>query len=188
MTQLVIQIPCLNEEETIGLTIKELPRELPGIDRIDILIVNDGSTDDTVQAALRAGAQHVISHTTNKGLAAAYMSGIDKALQLGADIIVNTDGDNQYRASDIERLIQPILSGEADITIGSRPIEQIDHFSRTKKILQRFGSWMVRWISGTSVNDATSGFRAVNREAARQLFVYNRYTYTIETIIQAGQQ
>jgi glycosyltransferase involved in cell wall biosynthesis len=188
MTRLVIQIPCLNEEETIGLTIKDLPRKITGIDHIDLLVINDGSEDNTAQAALNAGAQHVISHTSNRGLAAAYISGLEKALRLGADIIVNTDADNQYRGSDIERLVQPILRGEADITIGSRPIEQVAHFSRTKKILQRFGSLMVRWISGTSVIDATSGFRAVSREAARHLFVYNRYTYTIETIIQAGQQ
>jgi glycosyltransferase involved in cell wall biosynthesis len=188
MTSLVIQIPCLNEEETIGLTIQELPREITGIDKIDVLVINDGSEDNTVQAALNAGAQHVISHTSKKGLAVAYMSGLEKALRLGADIIVNTDADNQYRGSDIERLIQPILRGEADITIGSRPIQQIAHFSATKKMLHRVGGMMVRWISGTSVIDPTSGFRAISREAARQLFVYNQYTYTIETIIQAGQQ
>jgi glycosyltransferase involved in cell wall biosynthesis len=151
-------------------------------------VINDGSEDNTVQAALNAGAHQVISHTCNRGLAAAYISGLEHALRLRADIIVNTDADNQYRASDIERLIQPILRGEADIVIGSRPIEQIEHFSVTKKILHRFGSFVVRWISGTSVIDATSGFRAVSREAARHLFVYNRYTYTIETIIQASQQ
>jgi glycosyltransferase involved in cell wall biosynthesis len=188
MTRLVIQIPCLNEEETIALTIRELPRKITGIDQIDILVINDGSEDNTVQAALNAGAHQVISHTCNRGLAAAYISGLEHALRLRADIIVNTDADNQYRASDIERLIQPILRGEADIVIGSRPIEQIEHFSVTKKILHRFGSFVVRWISGTSVIDATSGFRAVSREAARHLFVYNRYTYTIETIIQASQQ
>ncbi len=188
MTRLVIQIPCLNEEETIALTIRELPRKITGIDQIDILVINDGSEDNTVQAALNAGAHHVISHTCNRGLAAAYISGLEHALRLRADIIVNTDADNQYRASDIERLIQPILRGEADIVIGSRPIEQIEHFSVTKKILHRFGSFVVRWISGTSVIDATSGFRAVSREAARHLFVYNQYTYTIETIIQASQQ
>ena len=151
-------------------------------------MINDGSEDNTVQAALNAGAQHVISHTSKKGLATAYMSGLEKALRLGADIIVNTDADNQYRGSDIERLIQPILRGEADITIGSRPIQQIAHFSATKKMLHRVGGVMVRWISGTTVVDPTSGFRAISREAARQLFVYNQYTYTIETIIQAGQQ
>lgn len=188
MTRLVIQIPCLNEEETIGLTIKELPREITGIDQIEILVINDGSEDNTVQAALSAGAHHVISHTCNRGLAAAYISGLEQALRLGANIIVNTDADNQYRGSEIERLIQPILRGEADIVIGSRPIGQIEHFSTTKKILHRFGSFVVRWISGTSVIDVASGFRAVSREAARHLFVYNPYTYTIETIIQASQQ
>jgi glycosyltransferase involved in cell wall biosynthesis len=188
MTRLVIQIPCLNEEETIAVTIRELPRKITGIDQIDILVINDGSEDNTVQAALNAGAHHVISHICNRGLAAAYISGLEHALRLRADIIVNTDADNQYRGSDIERLIQPILRREADIVIGSRPIEQIEHFSVTKKILHRLGSFVVRWITGTSVIDATSGFRAVSREAARHLFVYNRYTYTIETIIQASQQ
>jgi glycosyltransferase involved in cell wall biosynthesis len=186
--RLVIQIPCLNEEETIGLTIKELPRKITGIDQIEILVIDDGSEDGTARVALDAGAQHVISHTRNRGLAAAYLSGLEQALRLGADIIVNTDADNQYRGSDIEHLIQPILRGEADIVIGSRPIDQIEHFSMTKKLLHRFGSFVVRWITGTSVIDATSGFRAVSREAARHLFVYNRYTYTIETIIQASQQ
>jgi glycosyltransferase involved in cell wall biosynthesis len=188
MTRLIIQIPCLNEEETIGLTIQELPRKITGVDEINILVINDGSEDNTVSAATNAGAHYVISHTSNRGLAAAYISGLEEALRLGADIIVNTDADNQYRGSDIEGLIQPILRGEADITIGSRPIEQIEHFSTIKKLLHRFGSFIVRWISGTSVTDATSGFRAVTREAARHLFVYNEYTYTIETIIQAGRQ
>jgi glycosyltransferase involved in cell wall biosynthesis len=188
MPKLMIQIPCYNEEATIGLTISELPRSIPGIDEIEILIINDGSHDNTVAAARNAGAHHIVSHTTNKGLAAAYMTGLECSLQLGADIVVNTDADNQYCAADIELLVRPILRGDADIVVGCRPIAQIEHFSPIKKLLQRFGSRMVRLISGTTVADVTSGFRAVTREAARSLFVYNRYTYTIETIIQAGQQ
>jgi glycosyltransferase involved in cell wall biosynthesis len=186
--KLVIQIPCYNEEATIAITLQQLPKKIAGISQIETLVINDGSHDKTVDAALQAGANHVISHTSNKGLASAYMTGLEHATQLGADIVVNTDADNQYRAADIERLVQPIIRGEADIVIGARPIEQIEHFSPVKKLLQRFGTLVVRWISGTSVMDATSGFRAVSRDAAQRLFVYNRYTYTIETIIQAGQQ
>jgi glycosyltransferase involved in cell wall biosynthesis len=188
MPKLVIQIPCYNEEATIGLTISELPRRIAGIDEIEILIINDGSYDNTVAAARNAGAHHVVSHTANKGLALAYMTGLERSLQLGADVVVNTDADNQYCAADIELLVQPILRGEADIVVGCRPIAQIEHFSPIKKLLQRFGSRIVRLISGTTVVDVTSGFRAMTRDAARRLFVYNRYTYTIETIIQAGQQ
>jgi glycosyltransferase involved in cell wall biosynthesis len=186
--KLVIQIPCYNEEATIGLTIRELPRKISGIESLEILIINDGSDDKTVDVALREGAHHVVSHASNKGLAVAYMTGLDYAIRLGADIIVNTDADNQYRAADIEELVLPILRGNADIVVGARPIQQIEHFSPTKKLLQRFGSLMVSWISGISIIDATSGFRAVSRDAAQRLFVYDRYTYTIETIIQAGLQ
>lgn len=188
MPKLVIQIPCYNEEATIGLTISELPRSIAGIDKIEILIINDGSRDNTVAAARKAGAHHIVSHTTNKGLAVAYMTGLEHSLQLGADIVVNTDADNQYCGADIDLLVQPILRGDADIVVGCRPITQIEHFSPVKKFLQRFGSRIVRLVSGTTVADVTSGFRAITRDAARSLFVYNRYTYTIETIIQAGQQ
>jgi glycosyltransferase involved in cell wall biosynthesis len=188
MVKLVIQIPCYNEEGTIGLAISELPRSIAGIDEIEVVIINDGSKDNTVAAARKAGAKHIVSHTTNKGLADAYMTGLEYSLQLGADIVVNTDADNQYCGADIKSLVQPILRGEADIVVGCRPITEIEHFSPLKKLLQRFGSRIVRLISVTTVADVTSGFRAVSREAARRLFVYNRYTYTIETIIQAGQQ
>jgi glycosyltransferase involved in cell wall biosynthesis len=188
MPKLIIQIPCYNEQATIGLTISELPRSIAGIDKIEVLIINDGSRDNTAAVAREAGATHVVSHTANKGLAAAYATGLERCLQLGADIVVNTDADNQYCAADIELLVQPILRGEVDIVVGCRPIAQMEHFSPLKKLLQRLGSRIVRLISGTKVEDVTSGFRAMTREAARKLFVYNQYTYTIETIIQAGQQ
>lgn len=188
MTKLIIQIPCYNEEATLGMTLAELPRQIPGIDQVEWLIVNDGSSDRTVEVALASGVDHVVSFARNQGLAHAFMAGLEACLKAGADIIVNTDADNQYCAADIPRLVEPILQGEADIVVGARPIRQIKHFSPTKKLLQGFGSWVVRLASKTSVVDAPSGFRAISREAALRLNVFNEYTYTLETIIQAGRQ
>ena len=186
--KLVIQIPCFNEAETLGRTVEDLPRHLEGFDSVEMLVVDDGSTDRTAQLARELGVDHVISHPRNRGLAAAFATGLRKGLELGADIIVNTDGDHQYRGDSIPSLVEPILRGEADMVVGDRQIRRIAHFSRTKKQLQRLGSWVVRWISGTRVIDATSGFRAMSREAAMQLTVFSTYTYTLETIIQAGKK
>jgi glycosyltransferase involved in cell wall biosynthesis len=188
MTKLIIQIPCYNEEATLGMTLAELPRQIPGIDQVEWLIVNDGSSDRTIEVALASGVDHVVSFARNQGLAHAFMAGLEASLKAGADIIVNTDADNQYCAADIPRLVEPILRGEADIVVGARPIRQIKHFSPTKKLLQGFGSWVVRLASKTNVVDAPSGFRAISREAALRLNVFNEYTYTLETIIQAGRQ
>jgi glycosyltransferase involved in cell wall biosynthesis len=188
MTKLIIQIPCYNEERSLGTTLAALPRHLPGIDQIEWLIINDGSRDQTVDVAKSAGVDHIVSFSSNQGLAKAFMAGLEAGLQAGADIIVNTDADNQYCADDIPKLVQPILLGQAEIVIGARPIWQTQHFSLPKKLLQRFGSWMVRLASNTSVPDAPSGFRAFSRDAAMQLNVFNTYTYTLETIIQAGQK
>ncbi|MBD1998001.1 glycosyltransferase family 2 protein [Leptolyngbya sp. FACHB-671] len=188
MTKLIIQIPCYNEEATLGMTLAELPRQIPGIDQVEWLIINDGSSDRTVEVALANGVDHVVSFARNQGLAHAFMAGLEACLKAGADIIVNTDADNQYCAADIPRLVEPILQGEADIVVGARPIRQIKHFSPIKKLLQGFGSWVVRLASKTNVVDAPSGFRAISREAALRLNVFNEYTYTLETIIQAGRQ
>ncbi|USR89724.1 glycosyltransferase family 2 protein [Phormidium yuhuli AB48] len=188
MTKLIIQIPCYNEEATLGVTLSALPREIPGIDVVEWLIVNDGSIDQTVDVAKACGVDHVVNFDYNRGLAKAFMAGIDASLKAGADIIVNTDADNQYCADDIPKLIRPILRHDADMVIGSRPIEEIQHFSPTKKFLQRLGSWVVRLASNTQIPDAPSGFRAYSREAAISLNVFNEYTYTLETIIQAGQE
>lgn len=184
--KLIIQIPCLNEEATLGVAIADLPREVPGFDCVEWLVVDDGSTDDTALVARGLGVDHVVRHPVNRGLAAAFMTGLDACLRLGADVIVNTDADNQYQAADIPKLTGPILSGGADMVIGARPIDQTDHFSWIKKKLQRFGSWAVRMASKTQVADAPSGFRAISRETAMRLNVFNAYTYTLETIIQAG--
>ncbi len=184
--KLIVQIPCLNEEATIGATIRDIPREIPGIDRVEVLIIDDGSTDRSVAAAREAGADHVVSFTNRKGLARAFMAGIDTALSRGADIIVNTDADNQYRGEDIAVLIGPILRGEADIVVGDREVETIVHFSPVKKTLQKLGSWVVRKLSRTAVPDAASGFRAYNREAALSINVVSDFSYTLETLIQAG--
>ncbi len=186
--KLIIQIPCYNEADTLGVALGALPREVPGFDVVEWLIVDDGSTDTTVDVARAHGVDHVVRHTRNKGLARAFMTGIDAGLRLGADVIVNTDADNQYHAGDIPALTEPILAGRAEMVIGARPIASIEHFSPVKRALQRLGSWVVRAASGTAVPDAPSGFRAISRAAARRLVVFNDYTYTLETIIQAGQR
>ncbi|MEP0913192.1 glycosyltransferase family 2 protein [Leptolyngbya sp. GB1-A1] len=188
MTKLIIQIPCYNEERTLGMTLSELPRQLPGIDQIEWLVINDGSTDRTVEVAKACGVDHIVSFPINQGLAKGFMAGLEASLRAGADIIVNTDADNQYCAADIPKLIQPILLGQADMVVGARPIWKTQHFSFIKKLLQNLGSHMVRLASNTRVPDAPSGFRAFSREAAMQLNVFNSYTYTLETIIQAGQK
>ena len=184
--KLIIQIPCFNEEETLGITYNDLPRHIDGIDEIEYLIIDDGSTDKTAEVARELGFHHIVSFKQNKGLAYGFMAGLDACLRMGADIIVNTDADNQYCGSDIEKLVRPILDNKADIVIGERPIDQTEHFSLKKKRFQRLGSWVVRIASGTNIPDAPSGFRAYSREAALRLNVINEYTYTLETIIQAG--
>ncbi|MEA5084314.1 MAG: glycosyltransferase family 2 protein [Lachnospiraceae bacterium] len=184
--KLIIQIPCFNEEETLGITYNDLPKHIDGIDEIEYLIIDDGSTDRTVEVAREIGFQHVVSFKQNKGLAKGFMAGLDACLHLGADIIVNTDADNQYCGQDIEKIVRPILDKKADIVIGERPIEDTEHFSWKKKKFQHLGSWVVRVASGTDIPDAPSGFRAYSREAALRLNVTNSYTYTLETIIQAG--
>ena len=188
MTTLIIQIPCYNEEQTIGITLDALPRSIPGIAEIKTLIIDDGCTDDTVAVARRHGVDYVVSFRRNRGLASGFKAGIQACLARGADIIVNTDADNQYCADDIEKLVRPILDDHADIVIGARPIDDIAHFSPVKKFLQRLGSAVVRHVSNTEVDDAPSGFRAFSRDAAEQLHVFGDYTYTIETVIQAGQK
>ncbi len=188
MIKLVIQIPCYNEEESLGVTLSALPRKLPGVDIIEWLIINDGSQDGTVDIAKKYGVDHIVSFPTNQGLAKAFMAGLEASLKAGADIIVNTDADHQYCADDIPYLIQPIICGQAEIVVGERPIWQIRQFSYGKKLLQKLGSWVVRIASNTNIPDAPSGFRAFSREAAIQFNVFNSYTYTLETIIQAGQK
>ncbi len=185
--KLIIQIPCLNEEETLPQVLAELPRELPDIDQIETLIIDDGSTDNTVAIAREYGATHIVSHPKNLGLARAFQTGLDKCLSLGADIIVHTDADNQYPARYIEALVRPIIDQQADIVIGNRPINEIAHFSPVKRLLQRLGSGVVRTVSGTDVPDTVSGFRAYSRETALRLHMLTRFSYTLETIIQAGQ-
>ncbi|WP_144867130.1 glycosyltransferase [Hyella patelloides] len=188
MKKLIIQIPCYNEEATLGLTLSQLPRHLPEVDVVEWLIIDDGSRDRTVEVAQACGVDHIVSFRRNQGLAKGFMAGIELALKAGADIIVNTDADNQYCADDIPKLIQPIIEGSADIVVGARPIQEIKDFSPVKKFLQKLGSWVVRVASKTNIPDAPSGFRAFSREAALQLNVFNEYTYTLETIIQAGQK
>jgi glycosyltransferase involved in cell wall biosynthesis len=184
--KLIIQIPCYNEEETLELAYNDLPRHIDGVDTIEYLIINDGSKDNTVKRARELGFHHIVSFKQNKGLAKGFMAGIDACLHLGADIIVNTDADNQYCGADIEKIVRPIVEKKADIVIGERPIDQTEHFSWKKKKFQHLGSWVVRVASGTDIPDAPSGFRAYSREAALRLNVVNEYTYTLETIIQAG--
>ncbi len=186
--KVIIQIPCFNEARTLPIALAELPRSLPGVDEVEWLVIDDGSTDDTAEVARRHGVDHVVRHPHNKGLAHGFMTGLEACLQRGADIIVNTDADNQYNAADIPRLIEPILEGRAEIVIGARPIDSIEHFSPVKKFLQKLGSKAVRIASRTSVPDAPSGFRALSRRAAQQMVVFSDYTYTLETIIEAGQK
>lgn len=185
--KLIIQIPCFDEEQTLPGTLADLPREVPGFDTVEWLVIDDGSRDRTVEVARECGVDHVVRLTNNKGLAAGFQAGLDAALKLGADVIVNTDADNQYVAGDIPALVAPIVAGDADMVVGDRNIMTIEHFSPLKKALQRLGSWVVRQASSTSVPDTTSGFRAYNREAALQLQVVSKFTYTLETIIQAGK-
>lgn len=185
--KLIIQIPCLNEAETLEIALNDLPKHIDGIDEIEYLIINDGSVDNTVEVAKKWGVHYVVNFKRNKGLAKGFMAGIDACLRNGADIIVNTDADNQYCGKDIEKLVRPILEKKADIVIGERPIDQTEHFSPLKKKLQHFGSYVVRKASKTEIPDAPSGFRAFSREAALHLNVMNSYTYTLETIVQAGR-
>ena len=182
-----IQIPCYNEAETLEIALNDLPKHIDGIDEIEYLIINDGSSDDTEKVALDWGVNYVVHFKRNLGLAKGFLAGIDLALRHGADIIVNTDADNQYSGADIEKLVQPILKKEADIVIGERPIDEIEEFSFMKKKLQHFGSWVVRLASKTDIPDAPSGFRAYSRKAAMRVNVHNEYTYTLETIVQAGR-
>ncbi len=186
--KLIIQIPCLNEAETLPATLADLPTSLPGIDLIETLVIDDGSRDNTAAVARAHGAHHVIRFRRNKGLAAAFMAGIDASLKAGADIIVNTDADNQYSGRDIERLLGPLLSGEADVVIGDRNIRDLAHMSWAKKVLQRLGSWTVRQVSNTKVPDTTSGFRGYTREAALRMNIVSEFSYTLESIIQAGKK
>lgn len=185
--KLMIQIPCYNEAKTLEVTLNDLPKHIDGVDTIEYLIINDGSTDNTVQVAKKWGVHHVVSFKRNRGLAKGFMAGLDACCKLGADIIVNTDADNQYRGEDIELLVKPILEGKADIVIGERPIDDIEDFSRLKKKLQRIGSYVVQKASKTKIPDAPSGFRAYSRYAALRTNVINEYTYTLETIVQAGR-
>jgi glycosyltransferase involved in cell wall biosynthesis len=185
--KLIVQIPCFNEEGHLPATLADLPREVPGFERVEWLVIDDGSSDRTVEVAREHGVDHVVRLTNNKGLAAAFQAGLDACLKLGADVIVNTDADNQYFGGDVPKLVEPIVRGEADMVIGDRDIDSIEHFSPAKKRLQRLGSAVVRRASETGVPDTTSGFRAYNREAALQVQVVSRFTYTLETIIQAGK-
>ncbi|MBL7215158.1 MAG: glycosyltransferase family 2 protein [Phycisphaerae bacterium] len=184
--KLIIQIPCYNEEKTLPEVIADLPKELPGVDAIEYLVIDDGSADRTIEVAKELGVHHILPLGSNQGLATAFLRGLSHCLQLGADVIVNTDGDNQYDGHCIGDLIKPVVEKRLDVVVGSRPIEDIEHFSFLKKRLQRVGSYMVQQFSGTQIPDTTSGFRAYSAEAAMRLHVFNRYTYTLETIIQAG--
>jgi glycosyltransferase involved in cell wall biosynthesis len=185
--KLIIQIPCLNEEATLPATIADLPRRIEGVDEIELLVIDDGSSDRTVEVAREHGVRHIVRLTNHKGLAAGFQAGLDACLKLGADLVVNTDADNQYRGADVAKLLAPILAGEADMVVGDRRVGRIDHFSGSKKALQRLGSWVVRGLSGTEISDTTSGFRAYNREAALGLLVVDDFTYTLESLIQAGK-
>ncbi len=186
--KLIIQIPCYNEESSLPVAFSALPKTIEGVDEVEVLIIDDGSTDRTIEVARELGVHHIVGFTKNMGLARGFMLGLKSCLERGADIIVNTDADNQYCAADIGKLIEPILRGEADFVIGARPIGAIQHFSLVKKLLQRLGSGVVKLVSGTQVDDAPSGFRALSREAALSVNVFSKYTYTLETIIQAGQK
>jgi glycosyltransferase involved in cell wall biosynthesis len=188
MRKLIIQIPCFNEEEGLPVTLAALPRQVDGFDRVEWQVIDDGSTDRTVEVARRLGVDHIVRLGRNRGLARAFMAGLENALRQGADVIINTDADNQYSARSIPDLVRPILAGEALIVIGARPIAEIEHFSPLKKVLQKLGSWVVKVASNTAVPDAPSGFRAIHRDAAVELYVFSNYTYTLETIIQAGRR
>ncbi|MEM9553175.1 MAG: glycosyltransferase family 2 protein [Acidobacteriota bacterium] len=184
----IIQIPCFNEAESLPATLAELPRELPGCDLVEWLVIDDGSSDDTVAVARAHGVDHVVSLPRNQGLATAFRTGLRACIERGADVIVNTDADNQYCAADLPALVRPIVAGHADMVVGCRPIETIEHFSASKKLLQRLGSWVVRAASRADVDDAPSGFRALSRQAAMRLNIFSEYTYTLESLIQAGQK
>lgn len=186
--KLIIQIPCYNESETLGITLASLPRKVEGFEAVEWLIIDDGSSDETIDIARQCGVDHIVKHTHNQGLARAFMDGLEACLKESADVIVNTDADNQYNADDIPKLVSPIVSGAADIVVGERPIETIKHFSTLKKLLQKVGSLVVRVASNTAIPDAPSGFRAFSKKAASQIMVFSEYTYTLETIIQAGQK
>lgn len=186
--KLVIQIPCYDDAPTLAVTLSRLPRTVPGFDVVEWLVIDDGSRDDSVAVAKAHGVDHIVRHARNQGLARAFMTGLDASLSRGADVIVNTDADNQYNADDIPALVAPVLNGAAEIVVGERPIAAIEHFSPSKKLLQKLGSWVVRVASNTDIPDAPSGFRALSRSAAQRLMVFNDYTYTLETIIQAGQK
>lgn len=188
MTKLIIQIPCYNEQEQLPATLADLPRQLPGVETIETLVIDDGSTDRTAEVAASLGVDHIVRFPQNLGLARAFAAGVDAALRLGADIIVNTDADNQYRGEDIARLIEPIMRGEADMVVGDRNPAALEHFSPAKRLLQRLGSWVVRRLSSTEIPDTTSGFRALSREAALKMNVLSDFTYTLETIIEAGRK
>src|SRR5438874_5590967 len=185
--KLIIQIPCFNEQDQLPTTLADLPRRVDGFDQVEWLVVDDGSTDRTIEVARTHGVDHIVRLTNNKGLASAFQAGLDASLKLGADVVVNTDADNQYYGRDIPKLVEPIVAGRADMVVGNRVVESVEHFSPLKKRLQRLGSWVVRGASGTDVPDTTSGFRAYNREAAIQVQVVSKFTYTLETIIQAGK-
>jgi glycosyltransferase involved in cell wall biosynthesis len=186
--KLIIQIPCFNEQAQLPLTLSQLPRTIDGFDAVELLVIDDGSTDATIETARAHGVDHIVRLTNHKGLAAAFQAGLDAGLKLGADVIVNTDADNQYEGADVPKLVAPILRGEADMVIGDRQVDVNEHFSWSKRRLQRLGSWVVRQASSTEIPDTTSGFRAYNREAALQMqAVSSKFTYTLETIIQAGK-
>lgn len=188
MKKLIIQMPCYNEEGTLAIALNALPRHVEGFDKVEWLIINDGSTDKTIEVAKANGVDHIVDLGVHRGLAVGFMAGIDACLRAGADVIVNTDADNQYQADDIPKLTAPVLAGEAEIVIGERPISEIEHFSPLKKMLQKLGSLVVRKFSATEIADAPSGFRAISRDAAMRMNVFSEYTYTLETIIQAGQK
>jgi len=186
--KLIVQIPCYNEEQTLPQTVADIPRQIPGIDLVEVMIIDDGCSDRTIEVAREIGVDHIVRHVCNRGLARTFRTGLDAAVRLGADIVVNTDGDNQYKGSDIPRLVQPILDGRAEIVVGDRQTDTIEHFSTFKKFLQRVGSGVVRRLSETNVTDAVSGFRAFSRDAALQLNIVSPFSYTIETVIQAGKK